>query len=188
VTTIGRAAHAGAEHAEGVNAIEEMAHQILAIQAMTNYDIGTTANVGVIEGGTRSNVVPAEAWVEVNIRATTRANASAIDVQMKNLKPHHPKAKVIVEGGIAVPPMERTPQIAALFAQAQSLARNMGIDITEGSTGGGSDGNRTAAMGIPTLDGMGVVGEGGHSVDEYAVIDSLPERAAIMAAMLRTKQ
>jgi len=188
VTATGRAAHAGAEHAKGVNAIEEIARQILIIQGMTDYEIGTTANVGVIAGGTRSNVVPAEAWIEVNVRATTRANAARIDEQMHKLTPHHPEAQLKVEGGIAVPPMERTLEIAALFAQAQSLARDMGIEITEGSTGGGSDGNRTAALGIPTLDGMGVVGEGGHGIHEYAVIDSLPERAAIMAAMLRTRE
>lgn len=186
VTAIGRSSHAGAEHAKGVNAIEEIAHQILAIQAMTNYEIGTTANVGVVKGGTRGNVVPAEAWVDVNIRAKTRANADKIHEQMVNLKPHHPEAKIKVKGDINVPPMERTPEIAALFAQAQSLAKDMGLEITEGSTGGGSDGNRTAAMGVPTLDGMGVVGEGGHAIHEYAEIDSMPERAAIMAAMLQT--
>ena len=187
VTATGRAAHAGAEHAQGVNAIEELARQILIIQGMTDYEIGTTANVGVVEGGTRGNVVPAQASAQVNVRATTRANAIKIDEQMHALKPHHPEATIEVEGGIGVPPMERTPEIAALFKQAQSLAREMGIEITEGSTGGGSDGNRTAALGVPTFDGMGVVGEGGHSIHEYAVIDSLPERAAIMAAMLRTR-
>ena len=187
VTATGRAAHAGAEHAQGVNAIEELARQILIIQGMTDYEIGTTANVGVVEGGTRGNVVPAQASAQVNVRATTRANAIKIDEQMHALKPHHPEATIEVEGGIGVPPMERTPEIAALFKQAQSLAREMGIEITEGSTGGGSDGNRTAALGVPTFDGMGVVGEGGHSIHEYAVIDSLSERAAIMAAMLRTR-
>ena len=185
VSVTGRASHAGAEHALGVNAIEELARQILIIQGMTDYEVGTTANVGVVSGGTRPNVVPAEAWADVNVRATTRANAAAFDEAMNNLEPHHPEAKVHVEGGISVPPMERTPEIAALFKQAQKLALDMGIEITEGSTGGGSDGNRTAALGIPTFDGMGVVGEGGHSIHEYAEISSLPERSAIMAAMLR---
>jgi glutamate carboxypeptidase len=186
VKAIGRAAHAGADHEKGINAIEELAHQIIKIQAMTKYSIGTTANVGTVSGGTRGNVVPAEAWLEVNVRATTRANANLIHEQMISLTPHHPEARIEVEGGISVPPMERTPEIVALFKQAQALAKEMGIELNEGSTGGGSDGNRTAAMGIPTLDGMGIVGEGGHSIHEYGEIDSLPERSAIMAAMLRT--
>ena len=187
VTAKGRAAHSGADHARGINAIEEIAHQVLAVQAMTNYEIGTTANVGVISGGTRPNVVPAEAQVDINVRATTRANAKAIHEQIINLQPVHPEAKVTVEGGVGVPPMERTPEIAALFKRAQGLAAEMGIALEEGSTGGGSDGNKTAALGVPTLDGMGIVGDGGHAITEYGEISSLPERAAIMAAMLRER-
>ena len=187
ITATGRAAHSGADHARGINAIEEMAHQILAVQAMTNYDIGTTANVGVVTGGTRPNVVPAEATVEINIRATTRANQEAIHQQIMSLKPRHPEAKLTIEGGMGVPPMERTPEIAALFQRAQALAGEMGLAIDEGSTGGGSDGNKTAALGVPTLDGMGIVGDGGHAINEYGDISSLPERAAIMAAMLRER-
>lgn len=185
VKAIGRAAHSGADHEKGINAIEELAHQIIKIQAMTNYEVGTTTNVGTITGGTRPNVIPAEASVEVNVRVTTRANQEAIHEQMMGLTPVHPEAKVIVEHTGGVPPMERTPEIAALFKQAQSLAKEMGLDIEEGSTGGGSDGNRTAAMGVPTLDGMGIIGDGGHAITEYGEIASLPERAAIMAAMLR---
>lgn len=185
ITTKGRAAHAGADHARGINAIEEMAHQILAVQAMTNYETGTTANVGVIDGGTRSNVVPAEASIEINVRARTRAHAQAIHEQITSLRPVHPEAELVIEGDIGVPPMERTPEIAALFKRAQALAAEMGIEIDEGSTGGGSDGNKTAALGVPTLDGMGIVGDGGHAITEYGEIDSMPERAAIMAAMLR---
>ncbi|MCY4071092.1 MAG: M20 family metallopeptidase [Chloroflexi bacterium] len=185
ITAKGRAAHAGADHARGINAIEEMAHQILAVQAMTDYAIGTTANVGVIKGGTRGNVVPAEASIEINVRARTRANAKAIHEQIMSLRAIHPEAELVIEGGIGVPPMERTPEIAALFKRAQGLAADMGIEIDEGSTGGGSDGNKTAALGVPTLDGMGIVGDGGHAITEYGEIDSMPERAAIMAAMLR---
>ena len=185
ITAKGRAAHAGADHARGINAIEEMAHQILAVQALTDYAIGTTANVGVVKGGTRGNVVPAEASIEINVRARSRANANAIHEQIKSLRAIHPEAELVIEGGIGVPPMERTPQIAALFKRAQGLASDMGVAIDEGSTGGGSDGNKTAALGLPTLDGMGIVGDGGHAVTEYGEIDSMPERAAIMAAMLR---
>ncbi len=185
ITAKGRAAHSGADHARGINAIEEMAHQILAVQALTNYEIGTTANVGVITGGTRANVVPAEAQITINVRATSRVNQEAIHQQMMSLQPRHPEAQLVIEGGVGVPPMERTPEIAALFQQAQALAAGMGISLDEGSTGGGSDGNKTAALGVPTLDGMGIVGDGGHAVNEYGEISSLPERAAIMAAMLR---
>ena len=187
ITAKGRASHSGADHARGINAIKEMAQHILAIEAMTNYDIGTTANVGVISGGTRPNVVPAETRIEVNVRVTSRANGRAIHEQIMSLKPIHPEAELIIEGGIGVPPMERTPEIAALFKRAQDLAAEMGIKIDEGSTGGGSDGNKTAALGVPTLDGMGIVGDGGHAVTEYGEISSLPERAAIMAAMLRER-
>jgi len=102
-----------------------------------------------------------------------------------SLRAIHPEAELVIEGGIGVPPMERTPEIAALFKRAQGLAAGMGIEIDEGSTGGGSDGNKTAALGVPTLDGMGIVGDGGHAITEYGEIDSMPERAAIMAAMLR---
>ena len=185
ITAKGRAAHAGADHARGINAIEEMARQILAVQAMTDYAIGTTANVGVIKGGTRGNVVPAEASIEINVRARSRANANAIHERIMSLRAVHPEAELVIEGGIGVPPMERTPEIAALFKRAQGLAADMGIAIDEGSTGGGSDGNKTAALGVPTLDGMGIVGDGGHAINEYGEIDSMPERAAIMAAMLR---
>ena len=185
ISVTGRASHAGADHARGINAIEEIAHQVLAVQAMTNYDIGTTANVGVISGGTRPNVVPAEAQVEINVRATTRVNQNAIHDKIMSLQPHHPEAKLTIEGGVGVPPMERTPEIAALFKKAQARAFEMGITLEEGSTGGGSDGNKTAALGVPTLDGMGIVGDGGHAVTEYGEISSMPERAAIMAAMLR---
>ena len=185
ISATGRASHAGADHARGINAIEEIAHQVLAVQAMTNYDIGTTANVGVISGGTRPNVVPAEAQVEINVRATTRVNQKAIHDQIMSLQPHHPEAKLSIKGDMGVPPMERTPEIAALFKKAQARASEMGITLEEGSTGGGSDGNKTAALGVPTLDGMGIVGDGGHAITEYGEISSMPERAAIMAAMLR---
>ncbi len=187
ITATGRAAHSGADHARGVNAIKEMAHQVIAVEAMTDYEIGTTANVGVISGGTRPNVVPAEARVEINVRAWTKVNQQAIHERMLSLKAVHPEAEITVEGGVGVPPMERTPEIAALFKRAQSLAAAMSIKLEEGKTGGGSDGNKTAALGVPTLDGMGMVGDGGHAINEYGEISSLPERAAIMAAMLREK-
>ena len=184
ISVTGRAAHAGADHARGINAIEELAHQILAIQGFTDYGAGTTFNVGVMGGGTRNNVVPAEAWANIDVRIVTSSEAARVETQMQSLRAHLPGAKLQLTGGFDRPPMERTPEIAALFARAQSLAADMGIQLTEAGTGGASDGNLTAALGVPTLDGMGVVGDGGHSVDEYAIISSLSERAAILAAML----
>jgi glutamate carboxypeptidase len=186
VSVIGRAVHAGADHAKGVNAIEELAHQILTIQGFTDYESGTTFNVGVVGGGTRRNVVPAEAWAEIDVRLASASDAARIVTHMQSLRPRLPGAEVKVTGGIERPPMERTAEIAALYAKAESLARGMGFPLSEAGTGGASDGNLTAALGVPTLDGMGVVGDGGHSIHEYALIASLPERAALLAAMLRS--
>jgi glutamate carboxypeptidase len=180
----GRAAHAGADHEKGVNAIEELAHQIVTIQGFTDYEAGTTVNTGLVRGGTRTNVVPAEAQVEIDVRVMDGTQAARLEAQMQGLKPWLPGASLEVSGGVSRPPMVRTPEIAALFAKARELAAEMGLALGESGTGGGSDGNYTAALGVPTLDGMGVVGDGGHAVDEHVVITSLPERAAILAAML----
>ena len=185
VSVTGLSAHAGADHDRGINAIEELAHQILAIQALTDYEAGTTLNVGVVSGGTRSNVVPAQAWADVDVRVMTMEEAARIEAKMKALRPHLPGAALQVTGGVERPPMVRSPEIAALYARAEALAEDMGFQITEAGTGGGSDGNWTAALGVPTLDGMGAVGEGGHAVHEHVILSHLPERAALLAAMLR---
>lgn len=188
ISVAGRAAHAGADHKKGRNAIEELAHQILTIQNFTDYQAGTTLNVGVVSGGTRSNVVPAEAWAQVDVRVMNAEEAARIEAKMQGLKPHLPGTTVQVSGSIGRPPMVRTPQIAALFFQAKALAAEVGFEVTETGTGGGSDGNLTAALGVPTLDGMGVVGDGGHAIHEHVVISSLPERAALLAAMIRSQE
>jgi glutamate carboxypeptidase len=184
VSMTGRAAHAGADHAKGINAVEELAHQILAIQALTDYQAGTTLNVGVAGGGTRSNVVPELAWAEVDVRAMNASEAARIDAELRSLRPHLPGARVEVTGSFDRPAMVRTPEIAALFAQAQALASELGFPLTETGTGGASDGNFTAALGVPTLDGLGAVGDGGHAVHEHVVVSSLPRRAALLASML----
>jgi glutamate carboxypeptidase len=186
VHVTGLAAHAGADHDKGTNAIEELAHQILTTQAFTDYEVGTTLNVGVVTGGTRSNVVPAEARAEVDVRVMNTEEAARIEEKMHGLKPHLPGTTVKVTGGVGRPPMVRTPEIVALYKKAESLAAEMGFRVTEAGTGGGSDGNFTAALGVPTLDGMGVVGDGGHAIHEHVVVRSLPERAALLAAMLRS--
>ncbi len=185
VTVTGRAAHAGAAHQEGVNAIEELAHQVLAIQALTDYAAGTTVNVGVIAGGTRSNVVPDQAWAHVDVRVMNAAEEARISAALAGLQPKLPGATVCVTGGLNRPPMVRTPAIAALFQRAARIAAEMGLSVQETGTGGGSDGNFTAALGVPNLDGLGATGDGGHALHEHVVISSLPERAALLAGLLR---
>jgi len=184
VTAHGRAAHAGADHAKGVNAIEEIARQIIALHRMTNYELGTTVNVGVISGGTVSNVVPDRARIEVDIRISTLAEGERMVKTILNLAPQLPGARLSVTGGLNRPPMERTPQIIAAFQKAKAIGAGLGLDLLEGSTGGASDANFTGALGVPTLDGLGAVGNGGHSVDEHVIASSLPERTALLAAIL----
>lgn len=185
VTAHGRAAHAGADHEKGINAIEELAHHILALQRMTDYAAGTTVSVGKIEGGTRSNVVPDRAWAWVDVRVANRAESERLVQAIEGLKPVLPGAHVEVHGGMSRQPMERTPLMARTFAWAQSVAAELDMTLLEGASGGGSDANFTAALGIPTLDGLGAVGDGAHSVDEHVILTSLPERAALLAALLR---
>ncbi len=184
VTAYGRAAHAGADHEKGINAIEELAHHVLALQRLTDYAVGTTVSVGRIEGGTRSNVVPGKAWMWVDVRVANRAESERLTQAIHSLKPVLPGARLEVHGGMSRQPMERTPLIAQTFAWAQSVAAGLGITLLEGATGGGSDANFTAALGVPTLDGLGVVGDGAHAVNEHAVLSSLPQRAALLAALL----
>ena len=186
VTVTGRAAHAGAAHDEGINAIEELAHHILAIQALTDYAAGTTVNVGVIKGGTRSNVVPEQAWAEVDFRVMDLTGAARVDAVLRGLKPHWDGIRLEVTGGLNRPPMVRTPAIAALYTHAEAIAVELGFPLSETGTGGGSDGNFTAALGVPTLDGLGVVGDGGHALHEHVILSSLPERAALLAGLIRT--
>jgi len=179
----GRAAHAGADHKRGVNAIEELAHQILRIQALTDYSSGTTLNVGVVSGGSRTNVVPASAEASVDCRVSTMAEAERITETMKALQPVNPAAKLTVDGGLNRPPMERTEAIVAMYEKARGLAAELGFELPETGTGGGSDGNFTAALGVPTLDGLGAIGHGGHAIDEYLVIRYMPERAALLVRL-----
>jgi glutamate carboxypeptidase len=184
ITTTGRAAHAGVDHGKGINAIEELAHQILGLQELTDYEAGITVNVGLMQGGTRTNVVPQEAWARVDVRVVDDKQAAWLDERIHGLKPHLANARLEVSGGIGRPPLVRTPEIVALYRRAQDLAAQMGLEITEAGSGGGSDGNFTAALGVPTLDGLGAVGDGAHALHEHVEIPSLPERAALLASML----
>jgi glutamate carboxypeptidase len=180
----GAAAHAGVAHEAGVNAIEELSRQVLKLQAMTDIRKGTTINVGVISGGTRSNVVPAHAEVEIDVRIKTAREGERITRKILGLKAVNRKARLEISGGINRPPLERTPRIAALFERAKAIGQEFGLDLYEGSTGGGSDGNFTAALGIPTLDGLGVLGDGAHAVGEHIELDSLAQRTALLTRLL----
>jgi glutamate carboxypeptidase len=180
----GRAAHAGVEPQKGISAIQELAHQVLALHALNDFERGTTLNVGVVHGGTRPNVVAAEAEAVVDLRVQTLAEADRIDAAVRGLKPRLAGAVLEIEGGLNRPPMERSPGVVALFERARAIASAMGVSLDEGSTGGGSDGNFTAAMGVPTLDGLGPEGEGAHAAHEHVLTDSFPRRTALLAGLL----
>jgi glutamate carboxypeptidase len=181
----GRAAHAGGAHSEGRNAIEEMAHQVLAIQKLTDYERGTTLNVGVLHGGTVSNVVPEEAVAQVDVRVMQPGEWERIEAEMRALRPVLMGTSLEITGGLNRPPMPFDETMKATFEKARSIASGIGIELKAGGSGGGSDGNFVAPLGIPVLDGLGAVGEGLHSEREYIFTDSLQERAKLLAALIR---
>jgi glutamate carboxypeptidase len=180
----GVAAHSGVDFGRGHSAIAELARQIGVIQGFTELSRGITVNIGTIQGGTRSNVVAAEAWAAVDARIVKASDAARIDRRFRSLRAQDKGCVLKVEGGVDRPPMERTRGTAALFERAATLAGAMGFDLQEAATGGGSDGNFTSALGIPTLDGMGAVGDGAHALHESALLKELAPRAALLAAML----
>ena len=180
----GLSAHAGVDPRKGVNAIRELALQVLAVDAIRDLDRGISVNVGVISGGTRSNVVPDFATASVDVRAETMADADGIDRAMRALAAQTAGARLEVDGGFNRPPMERSAGVVRLFETARACASEIGIALQEGATGGGSDGNFTAALGVPTLDGLGAVGDGAHALHEHVEVGPLPARAAIIAGLL----
>ena len=180
----GVSAHAGLDPGKGVSAVRELARQIVAIDDLQDPANGVTVTVGVVSGGTRANVVPAEARATIDARAITRADADRVQRAMRALKPHIPGAHVEVTGGFDRPPLERSADIVKLFEVAKSVAAEIGLTWEEGSAGGGSDGNFTAALGIPTLDGFGAIGDGAHAIHEHVEIDALIPRAATLAGLL----
>ena len=182
----GRSSHAGADPGAGVNAVHELALQIARLAKMNNSRRGITVQTTVVEGGTVSNVVPAHARAEVDIRYSHLADAPRLDKKLRGLRPMLKGAQIEVRGGINRPPLERTSGVLKLFSQAQLLMREIDTDLGETATGGGSDGNFTAALGVPTLDGLGAIGSGAHSPGENVVIRSLPQRAALLAGLLLT--
>ncbi len=177
-------AHAGLDPGKGVSAVRELARQIVAIDDLQDPDNGVTLTVGVVSGGTRANVVPAEARATIDARAITRADAERVQRAMQSLQPQIAGASLTVTGGFDRPPLERTAAIERLFVQAQQAAAELGITLSEGSAGGGSDGNFTAALGVPTLDGFGAIGDGAHALHEHVEIDALVPRAATIAGVI----
>ena len=184
VVVHGIPAHAGVDPSKGVSAIRELARQILAIETLQDLERGVSLNVGIIDGGSRVNVVAEAARARVDARAPTRADAERIDAAMRALTPHLNGARLEISGGFGRPPMERTAGVAQLFELAQQAGHELGIEVTEGSTGGGSDGNFCAALGVPTLDGLGAPGDGAHALHEHVIVPDLVPRAALIATLL----
>jgi glutamate carboxypeptidase len=180
----GIAAHAGVDFEKGASAIRELARVVDTVSGWTGFRAGVTVCVGMAGGGTKSNVVPAEAWAEVDVRLARKADALPIERRFAALKARDSRCSIALSGGINRPPMERTRGTVALFKRARTLAAELGLTLREAATGGASDGNFTSALGIPTLDGMGAVGEGAHARHESILIEHLAPRTALLAGML----
>jgi glutamate carboxypeptidase len=184
VEVTGAAAHSGVDFEKGHSAVLELAKLIQTISGFTNLARKLTVNCGVIAGGTRSNVVASQAWTDVDVRIAKAGDAAYVEKLFRRLKVSDPRCKLTVTGGINRPPMERKAGTIALFRKARSLAAELGFALEEAATGGGSDGNFTAALGVPTLDGMGAVGDGAHAAHESVIIEHLLPRTALLAAMI----
>ncbi|MCX7325364.1 MAG: M20 family metallopeptidase [Hyphomicrobiales bacterium] len=187
VTIEGRPAHSGSRHADGRSAIREAARQILAIEALTDYNRGVTATVALINGGTAPNVIPQHAWFTIDLRVRTVADGAALAEQLLGLTSHDPEVKLKVFGGMNRPPYEKSKDVTALFNHAVALASDIGFTLEDcPMTGGGSDGNFTAALDVPTLDGLGIDGDGAHTLEEYGLISSIMPRCELMRRLLTT--
>jgi glutamate carboxypeptidase len=184
----GIAAHAGIEPQKGASAVHELAHQILRVNALQDLARGISVNVVQVSGGTRSNVIPDEARAVVDVRVPTAAAAAELEAAFRALKPADPRTTIEVVGGVDRPPLERSAEVERLYNQARLVARELGMTLAEGGTGGGSDGNFTAALGVPTLDGLGAIGDGAHALHEHVDIASLSERAALVAGLITRLQ
>jgi glutamate carboxypeptidase len=180
----GKAAHSGLDFEKGQSAILELARQITVISKLIDLKRCLTLNVGTVQGGTRVNVIPAEATAVLDVRVARKQDAAGIDRKLRSLQPFNRKCKLEIGGGINRPPMERTPTVVALYKKAAEIARRLGWKLEEAAVGGGSDGNFTAGLGIPTLDGLGGVGEGAHATHESILISELPRRAVLLAELI----
>ena len=184
IEVVGRAAHAGVNPEEGRSAIAELARIVQDLLALANRDEGISVNVGVISGGTRANVVAAEARAEVDVRVVRQADAEAISRKMLAIQPSRDAMEVHVHGGFGRPPMERTMRSAALFKRAQMIGASLGLSLSEVATGGASDANLCAPLGVPILDGLGAVGGGAHATSEYVELPAMPSRAALVGGLV----
>lgn len=180
----GVAAHAGVDFEKGASAIRELARIVDTVSGWTDLKRGLTVSVGVAGGGTKTNVIPAEAWAEVDVRIARRADGPLMERKFAALKPVDKRCSLMVTGGINRPPMERTRGTVKLFRNASVLASELGFTLSEAATGGASDGNFTSALGVPTLDGMGAVGEGAHASHESVLVEHVAPRTALLAGLL----
>jgi glutamate carboxypeptidase len=185
LTVRGVAAHAGIEPEKGASAILELADQLLAADRLQDPSRGTTLSAGVVSGGTRPNVVPAEARATIDARASSIGEAQRVEAALRALRPGRARTSLEWSGGFDRPPFERSGAVARLFLMARSVAVELGFELEEGATGGGSDGNFTAAVGVPTLDGLGAEGDGAHAAHEHVLVDRLAARAALLAGLIR---
>ena len=184
VAITGRPAHAGTSLADGASAVEELAHQIIGLHALTDHDRGVSVNVGVVHGGTRENVVAAYADARLDVRVSQRADLERLERTLRSLLPVIEGTSIDVDGEWTRPPLERTPEGARLFARAREIGRELGLDLKEASSGGGSDANLVGALGVPVLDGLGAEGRGAHAHDEQIRLDTLPVRTSLLAGLL----
>lgn len=184
VKVTGKAAHAGLDFEKGASAILELSRQLLKIEKFTDLEKGITVNPGLIRGGTRNNVIAAEASVDVDIRIARMAQAAVLERKFRALKPVDRRCKLHIEGGINRPPLERTESVAQLFELARKLGTEFGLKLKETAVGGGSDGNFTAGLGIPTLDGLGAPGEGAHALNESVLVEQIVPRTALLARLI----
>ncbi len=186
ITVHGRAAHAGLDPEKGVSAVLELARQTVRLHAMNDLEKGTTVTVGTLHGGTHSNVVPAEASAEIDLRFSSTELGRWLEHEILNLKPFDPRAQLVVSGEINRPPLERTDKVERLYERARSIAAMLDFDLGEASVGGASDGNFVGAMGVPVLDGLGIEGDGAHAAHEHILADNIPLRGALLAGLIAT--
>ena len=184
VTVAGRPAHAGNDREQGASAIEELAHQVLALHALNDDDRGVSVNVGVVAGGTSENVVAARAEAQVDVRVARSDDRERLERALASLRPRLDGTSLELSGGWTRPPLEPSPESARLFAKAREHGLALGLDLREASSGGGSDGNLVAAVGVPVLDGLGAEGGGAHAPNKHVVLDSLPVRAELLARLI----
>jgi glutamate carboxypeptidase len=180
----GVSSHAGLDPGKGASAIHELARQILALETLQDLTRGITVNVGTISGGSRPNVVADRAAARVDVRVETMADAARLESAIRALKPAHPAVRLEITGGVNRPPLERSPEVVRLYQQAAAVASALGGKLSEGAAGGSSDGNFTAALGVPTLDGLGPQGDGAHALHEHVLVDDLSWRAAFLAGLI----